>query len=101
MIFVKKTLTEIKKANSALRHVRTDLRSMVSEGRLNSFMTDVLIIKNQSINMQSKSMDWFLYDRDHPHERIYALLLVCIRREIYSLIMRHLCIQISKENAFN
>ena len=34
---------ETKKANSALRHVRTDFRSMMSEERLNSFMTDVLI----------------------------------------------------------
>ena len=34
-----------KKANSDLRHVRTDIRSMMSEERLNSFMMDVLIIK--------------------------------------------------------
>ena len=34
-----------KEANSALRHIRTGFRSMMSEERLNSFMTDVLIIK--------------------------------------------------------
>ena len=48
-IHEKKTLVEkkTKKANSALRHVRTDFRSMMSEEeeRLNSFMTNVLIIK--------------------------------------------------------
>ena len=83
----KKTLIEKKKkANSALRHVRTDFRSMMSEGRFNSFMMDVFIIKKQ--DLQSKSMDWFLYDRDLRHERVNALLLVCIHRDIYSLIMR-------------
>ena len=44
----KKTLIkrkQTKKANSSLRHVRTDYRSMMSEERLNSFMADVLIIK--------------------------------------------------------
>ena len=25
---------------------------------------------NQSINLQSKSMDWFLYDKDVRHERV-------------------------------
>ena len=34
-----------KKANSASQHVKTDFRSAMSEERLNSFMTDVLIIK--------------------------------------------------------
>ena len=34
-----------KNADSALRHVRTDFRSVMSEERLNSFMTDVFIIK--------------------------------------------------------
>ena len=26
--------------------------------------------RNQSIDLQRKSVDWFLYDRDHRHERI-------------------------------
>ena len=46
MIFVKKTpdrKKETKKASSALRHARTDFRSIMSEERLNSFLT--LIIK--------------------------------------------------------
>ena len=29
-----------------------------------------LLYKNQSIDLQSKSMDWFLYDRDLRHERV-------------------------------
>ena len=42
-----KTLIEgkTKKANSALRHVRTGFESVIREERPNSFMTDVLIIK--------------------------------------------------------
>ena len=82
----KQSKNKTKKANSALRHVRTYFRSMMSEGHLNSFMTDVFIIKKP--DLQSKSMDWFLYDRDLRHERVNALLLVCIHRDIYSLIMR-------------
>ena len=28
-------------------------------------------------------MDWFLYDSELRHERVYALLLVCILRDIF------------------
>ena len=38
--------------------------------RLNSFMTESLSNRNQSIDLQSKSMDWFLYDRDLRHEKV-------------------------------
>ena len=34
----------------------------------NSFMTEVLIYGNQSIDLLCKSLDWFLYDRDLRHE---------------------------------
>ena len=41
-------------------------------------MTDVASIeKLQSIDLQSKSMDWFLYDRDFYHEKVN------IRNEIW------------------
>ena len=37
----------------------------------NSFMTERSIsYRNQSINLESKSMDWFLYDRDLHHEKV-------------------------------
>ena len=36
----------------------------------NSFMMEVFIILNQSINLQSKSVDWFLYVSDFRHERV-------------------------------
>ena len=32
-----------------------------------------LSYRNQSINLQRKSMDWFVYDRDHCHERVVGL----------------------------
>ena len=33
-------------------------------------MSEVLPYRNRSIDLQSKSMDWFLYDRDLRHERV-------------------------------
>ena len=33
-------------------------------------MTEVLSYRNQSIDLQSKSMDGFLYNRDLRHERV-------------------------------
>ena len=35
----------------------------------NSFMTEVPA-RNQSVDLSSKSMDWFLYGRDLRHERV-------------------------------
>ena len=37
-------------------------------------MTESLSYKNQSIDFQCKSMDWFLYDRDLRHERVNGTL---------------------------
>ena len=36
---------------------------------LNSFMKP-LSYRNQSIDLDSQSMDWFLHDRDIHHERV-------------------------------
>ena len=33
-------------------------------------MTEVLILENQSIDLKSKSVDWFLYDRNLRHETV-------------------------------
>ena len=40
---------------------------------VNSFMTEVLSYRNQSINSLCKSVEWFLYDRDLRHERVKDL----------------------------
>ena len=42
---------------------------------INAFLTEVPIIQKLLQEplqkpLQSKSMDWFLYDRDHLHERV-------------------------------
>ena len=36
----------------------------------NPFITETVIIRNQSIDLQSKSIDWFLYDNDLRLERV-------------------------------
>ena len=33
-------------------------------------MTDAVMYRNQSIDLRSKSMDWFLYDNGLRHERV-------------------------------
>ena len=35
----------------------------------------LLLNRNQSINLQRKLMDWFLYDRDFQHERVNTAAL--------------------------
>ena len=38
--------------------------------KLNSFMTESLSYRNQSIDLLCKSIDWFLCDRDLCHEKV-------------------------------
>ena len=42
-----------------------------------------LLYRNQSIDLQNKSMDWFLYEKNLCHERVDALLLVSIQWDIF------------------
>ena len=37
-----------------------------------------LLYRNQSIDLQSKSMDWFLYDNDLRHERVKMFWVGCV-----------------------
>ena len=37
---------------------------------INSSMTDILSNRKQSIDLQSKSKDWFIYDTDLRHEEV-------------------------------
>ena len=48
--------------------------------RLNSSMTEVVSYRNQSIDLQSKSMDWFLYDKDLHRERVKHLNMVLTKK---------------------
>ena len=42
-----------------------------------------LLYRNQSIDLQNKSMNCFLYDKNLRHDRINALLLACIQWDIF------------------
>ena len=44
---------------------------------LNPFMTEADTYRNQSIDLRSKSVDWFLYDIGLRHERVKQLINVC------------------------
>ena len=37
-------------------------------------MTEAVIGRNQSIDLESKSMDWFLYDNGIHHERVKVFI---------------------------
>ena len=53
---------------------------MVDEERLESFMTEVLIVQKSAIRFEEQiNMDWFLYDRNNRHKSVFM--------EIYYLIM--------------
>ena len=66
-------------SNSNFIHCFSDKWSMLlhcyihQQNLFNFFMTEVTIYRNQWIDLLSKSMDWFLYDRDLRHERVKAL----------------------------
>ena len=81
----KKTQIEkkTKKANYVLQHVRTDSRCMWMKSVLNLSWRRSLLYRSQSIDLQNKSMDWFLYDKNLRHERVKALLLACIQWDIF------------------
>ena len=67
------------------------------------WMMSILNISwHQSTDLQNKSMDWFLYDRNFRHEGVNALLLGCIHWDIWWQQNNwNLCIQTSKEDVFN
>ena len=44
-----------------------------------------LSYRNQSTDLLSKSMDWFLYDRDLCHEKVKVFRLSCYDYRIYNI----------------
>ena len=42
-----------------------------------------LLYRNQSTNVHTKSMDWFLYDKNRRYERVNALLLAYIHWDTF------------------
>ena len=57
------------------------------EGNINSFATEGISYRNQSMDLKSKSVDWFLYDRDLRHERVnfHRRKLILSTKLIYTL----------------
>ena len=55
-----------------------------------------LLHRNQSIDLQSKSMDWFLYDRDLCHERVKRLNKQL--KNIWTWIFSYIMLTISYTN---
>ena len=53
---------------------------------INFFMMGSLSYRNQSTDLQSKSMGWFLYDRDLHHERVKYFLIHLFHCFIYSTV---------------
>ena len=53
---------------------------------INFFMMGSLSYRNQSIDLQSKSMGWFLYDKDLHHERVKYFLIHLFHCFIYSTV---------------
>ena len=53
-------------------HIETSPLSCNANGLTLSWRRS-LSYRNQSIDLQSKSMDWFLYDRDFCHESVKTL----------------------------
>ena len=47
-------------------------------------MTEVPIYRNQSIDLQSKPMDWLLYDRDLRHESVKGSSIYYVRKAFWS-----------------
>ena len=66
----------------------------------NSFMTEVSIYRNQPTELQSKSMDWFLYDRVLRHERVKSSCLKMLEVFYPGVIYRRL-IFIKLQSKFN
>ena len=77
-----------KKANSDLRHVRTDIRSMMSEERLNSFMTDA--------NHRQMS----LTGTDHCNSKLSKLIQFEKKQSLKFLIFEKICKIIIKKGHY-
>ena len=74
---------EQKTGNYALQHVRTGSWCMWMKSVLNFSWRKSLLCRNQSFDLQNKSMYWFPYYKNVRHERVNALLLACIQWDIF------------------
>ena len=58
-------------------------------------MMEVLSYRNPSIDLQSKSVDWFLYDSDRRPERVILYLNSVLMQENTSIKQDHFKIHVS------
>ena len=60
-----------------------------------------LSYRNKSIDMQSKSMDWFLFNWYLRHERVnYIILVLSLRRNISGLLCLEIDLRLINEITF-
>ena len=71
----KVTLLEIWNYSDVLWDLRCYLRYCFSWSLITLSWRRLLSYRNQSIDLQSKSMDWFLYDNGLYHERVKEVLI--------------------------
>ena len=82
-LWKKTQIKKKKKANYAMQHVITDSRCMWMKRVLNLSWRRSLLYRNQYIDLQNKSMNWFLYDQNLRQEGINALLLAYVHLDIF------------------
>ena len=69
--------------NYALKNLRTDSQCLWMKSVFNLSWRRSLLYRNQSNDLQNESVDWFLYDKNHRHEIVDALLFACIHWDIF------------------
>ena len=67
--------------------------NITTQKHFNSFKTEAVIIWKPAskTNLQSKSMDWFLYDNDLRHERVNKYALIFRMHTIHFCDLRNRC----------
>ena len=83
--------TKTKKTCYTLQHVRTNSQCMFIKSVLNLSWRRPLLYRNQSIDLQSRSINWFLNDKNLRHERFNALLLACIHGDQGEMSLPNSC----------
>ena len=68
-----------------------------SPGYLTLWRRRSLSYRNQSIDLQSKSVDWFLYDTDLRHERVKEQLLKKIFRKHHAHLVARGMVKINNK----
>ena len=73
------------KNKSCFTTLRTDSRCMRMKSVLYLSWQRSLLYRNQSIDLQNKSVGWLLYGKNLRHERVNTLLLACIHDKIIEI----------------